>query len=118
MTAFYVSRVPELASVMPDFTVDGEMRAALGCTLATYEAEIGAAATEAYVASVEREAAALEITDLTGIGSVLGDIDEALALRAMTDCGQLDIAMRRMQKSGLWEAMQKPGVIEALMAGG
>ncbi len=117
MTAFYVSRVPELAEVMPDFTVDAEMRAALACTLEIYEAEIGPAATEAYVASVEEESAALQITDLTGVGSVLGDIDEALVIRAMTECGQIEIAMRRMQQSGLWEAMQKPGVMEALMAG-
>ncbi|MEY1554658.1 hypothetical protein AB3Y40_03400 [Yoonia sp. R2331] len=117
LTAFYVSRVPELADAMPNFTVDAEMRAALGCTLDTYTAEIGPNATEAYVASVEAEAAALEITSLSDMGNMLGDIDEALALRAMQECGQMDISMRRMQESGLLQALQKPGVMEALLAG-
>ncbi len=118
MEVFYVSRVPELAGKMPDMTLDTEMETALRCTLDMFDAEGGAGTAERYVTSLEQVAQDFELTGLDQIDSVMGDIDEALGLKALQSCGMFDISMRRMQASGMMEALSNPDVIQRLMSDG
>lgn len=114
--AFYTDRVPELKGALPDMSIDAEMSAAMQCMLDQIERDGGTGTAEVYVASMERLADTLVINSLEDMGNMMGDLDQQLAMDAMMNCGQMEISMRRMQESGLFEAMQKPGVMEALLA--
>jgi hypothetical protein len=116
MIAFYETRVPELVAVMPEMGWDDELAAVAQCTLDGIRAERGEDGAEEYVAAMETWGET-EITSFMtmaeGMPAVLSD---DLALQLSMDCGGMDIAMERMQSSGMMELIQDPSVMERLMA--
>jgi hypothetical protein len=116
MEEFYVSRVPELAGVMPEMGWDDEIAAVAACTLDGVRAERGEDGAEAYVAAME-EWATVPVTSMMtlaeGMPAVLSD---DLAVRLATECGGMELGMRRMQESGMMAIIQDPEVMQRLIA--
>ena len=115
MTAFLVSRVPDMAEVVPSPEWTDEHEAIAACTLDALRAERGEEGVEAYVAAME-EAAAIEVTSLDSMASGPALLADELAVRLLTECGGMDLAARQMEESGFMEMMMRPGVMEALLA--
>jgi hypothetical protein len=116
MTNFYQSKVPELAAVLPEMGWDDEIAAVAQCTLDGVRAARGEDGATEYVAALETWAGT-PITSFVGMAdgqpAVLSD---ALAIQLATDCGGLELGMRRMQESGMMALIQDPSVMERLMA--
>lgn len=112
---FYISRVPALEGKLPDLTVDDEMRGALSCILDEIETQIDAPAVEKYVSAMET-LSAQEITSFEQLQNANPGLPDDVLLNVMSTCGMIEISMRRMQESGMWEAMQDPDVLQAIMA--
>lgn len=115
MEAFLTSRAPSLATVMPDWSWDDEMRTAATCTLDAIRAEGGEAAVSSYVTSMEAFST-IEITSMEQMATATPiPINAEFAQQAGITCGSAEIAMRRMQESGFMEAMMTPDVMMSLM---
>ncbi|QXT39376.1 hypothetical protein [Gymnodinialimonas ceratoperidinii] len=115
MEAFLVSRVPEIAPAIPDWEWDEEMRTAAACTLDAIRAEGGDAAVETYLDEMD-VFAEVEITSMEQMATVTPvPINPDFAMQTGQACGTAEIAMRRMQESGLMEAMMVPDVMGRLM---
>mmetsp|Transcript_3341 Transcript_3341/g.5757 ORF Transcript_3341/g.5757 Transcript_3341/m.5757 type:complete len:153 (+) Transcript_3341:401-859(+) len=115
MEAFLISRVPEIAPAIPDWEWDEEMRAAAVCTLDAIRAEGGDAAVEGYLDEMD-VFAEVEITSMEQMATVTPvPINPDFAMQTGQACGTAEIAMRRMQESGLMEAMMVPDVMGRLM---
>ena len=113
--AFYISRVPALEGKLPDMTIDDELRTALSCALDSIVTEGGPDMQAAYVESME-EMATRDITTMSDLQEMPDVVPDDILFAAMSECGMMEITAQRMQDSGFWEAMQDPGVLEALMA--
>lgn len=115
LEAFLISRAPELASSMPDWTWDDALRDAASCTLDAVRAEGGDAAVTSYISSMEVFAE----TPITSMQQMALDtpvpINADFAASAGQTCGSAEIAMRRMQESGLMEAMMDPAIMTRLI---
>lgn len=114
--AFYVSRVPALAGVMPDAEWDEAYRDMGRCLLRRMEEERGAEGVEEYLAAMEAYAAkpVETFSDMTsGQPRLLRD---EVAIAVGQECGVIEIAMARMRDSGFLEAIGRPGVMERVMA--
>lgn len=115
LEAFLVSRVPELASAMPDWAWDDELRAAAVCTLDAMRAEGGDAAVSDYLTAMEAYATT-PITSMEQMATATPvPISADFAARTGQACGSAEIAMRRMQESGLMEAMMDATTMGRLM---
>lgn len=115
MEAFFVALAPELAAVMPDWAWDEEMRAAAACTLDAIRAEGGEAAVTSYLDAMD-VFATVEITSMDQMANVTPiPISNDFAARTGQTCGSAEIAMRRMQESGMMEAMMNPDIMMRLM---
>lgn len=115
LESFLVSRVPSLATSMPDWTFDEEMRVAGACTLDAVREREGDAAVEQYLTSLEAFAV-LEITSMQQMAlETPVPIDADTGMQIAQACGSDAIAMRRMQESGFMEAMMDPNTMMALM---
>ncbi len=115
MEAFMVSRAPSLADAMPDWTWGDDMRAAGSCTLDAIRAEGGDAAAEDYIDALEAFAV-LEITSMEQLATAAPvPISSDFAVATSQRCGSDDVAMQRMEASGLMEAMLDPQVMMQLM---
>ncbi len=116
MEAFLVARAPELADVMVNWDWDEEMRNAARCTLDAVREEGGDEAVASYLDAMD-EFAVLELTSLDQIGrDTPVPINPDFAMATSQACGTAEISMRRMQESGLIEAMMNPEVMGRLMA--
>lgn len=116
MRAFYISRVPEMADVMPEMGWDDAIAAVTACTLNGVRQARGEEAAEAYVAAMEAWAA-IPVNSFGDMAEGLsGALSDDLAIRLAQDCGALDLSMQRMQDSGMMALVQQPGVMERLMA--
>ncbi|ABD53837.1 hypothetical protein [Jannaschia sp. CCS1] len=115
LEAFLTSRAPELASAMPDWSWDAELRAAATCTLDAMRSEGGDAAVTEYLDAME-EFATTPITSMEQMATATPvPISTDFAARTGQDCGSAEIAMRRMQESGLMQAMMDPAIMGRLM---
>ena len=115
MEAFLNAAAPELATVMPDWTWDAEMRTAATCTIDAIRAEGGDAAVTDYINAME-DFAGQEITSLQQMATETPvPINPTFAQDTGIACGSAEIAMRRMQESGLMEAMMDPAIMGRLM---
>lgn len=115
MGAFLTARVPEIAASIPDWNWDDEMRSAASCTLDAIRAEGGDAAVATYLEEME-VFATVEITALDQMAAVTPvPINPDFAMRTGQACGTAEIAMRRMQESGLMQAMMDPNTMGRLM---
>ena len=116
MQDFMVSRVPEMADVLPDTTWTPAMEAVATCTLDGLNAARGGDGVEAYVAALE----AWSATEIRSLGTMADGMDpilgDDLALTLSQDCGGMDLAAKQMQDSGMLEIMSRPDVMERLMA--
>ena len=116
MAAFYVSRVPEIAAVLPETGWDDQIAAVAQCTLDGVRAERGEDGAEAYVAAMEAWAA-IPVTSFAGMAEGLPAVlSDELAMRLSMDCGGMDLAMERMTATGMLELIQQPDVMQRLMA--
>lgn len=115
MEAFLISAAPTLATAMPDWTWDAEMRDAGSCTLDAIREAGGDAAVTDYLTSLE----AFSTMPITSMQQMATDtpvpIDAIFAQNTGITCGSSEIAMRRMQESGFMEAMMNPEVMTSLM---
>lgn len=115
LEAFLISRAPELARSMPDWTWDDALRATAVCTLDAIRAEGGDAAVTSYISSMEVFAE----TPITSMQQMALDtpvpVNADFAASVGQTCGSAEIAMRRMQESGLMEAMMDPAVMTRLI---
>lgn len=116
MTDFFVSRVPELAEVMPEIGWDDEIAVISQCLLDGIRAEQGEAGAEAYVAGME-EWATMPIASFATMndGAPAAVADPSL-LQIQMDCGALTFSQERMESSGMMGVLMQPGVMERLMA--
>lgn len=116
LETFLTTRAPELADVMPDWTWDADLRAAATCTLDAMRAEGGDAAVTEYIEAME-DFATLTITSMEQMATATPvPINADFAARTGQSCGSAEIAMRRMQESGLMQAMMDPAIIGRLMS--
>ncbi|OAN84991.1 hypothetical protein A8B78_05670 [Jannaschia sp. EhC01] len=114
METFFVANAPALAEVMPDWGWDDEMRTAAGCTLDAIRTEGGDAAVTSYLDAMEIFAT-VEITSIQQMATATPiPINNEFAARTGQTCGTAEIAMRRMQESGLMAAMMDPANIGLL----
>lgn len=115
LETFLTTLAPELADVMPDWTWDEALRAAADCTLDAVRAEGGDAAVTSYISSME-VFAETPITSMQQMATATPvPINADFAARAGQTCGSAEIAMRRMQESGMMEAMMDPAVMSRLI---
>ncbi len=116
MQSFLVSRVPDLADVLPPTEWGDEEVAVAQCTLDGIRDARGEAGVEEFVAATEMMAA----TPITSFGSIGAGAPEILtddlSMQLTQDCGGMELAMRQMQESGLMEKLQDPAIMQALMA--
>jgi len=116
MAAFMTARVPDLAEVIPPPEWSPEAEAVGVCTLDAVLAARGADGLEAFVGAVEAMAA-IEITSMEAFAAQTPPLlAEEFFLQVSQDCGAMDLAFQQMQDSGMLEMMQRPEVMEALMA--
>ncbi|WP_341863870.1 hypothetical protein [Gymnodinialimonas sp. 57CJ19] len=115
MEAFLTARVPEMAAAMPDWAWDDEMRSAAACTLDAIRAEGGDAAVSSYLDEMD-VFATVQITSVEQMASATPvPINPDFAMQTGQSCGTAEIAMRRMQESGLMQAMMDPNIMGRLM---
>lgn len=116
MQAFLTERVPELAAVLPPTTWDDDSIAVARCTLDGVRAARGDAGVEAFVAATE-EWAAVPVTSFGGMGANMPEVlSDSLSMELAQSCGGMELAMRQMQESGMMAVLQRPDVMERLMA--
>lgn len=115
MATFLTSSVPELASVMPDWTWDADMRAAAACTLDAIRTEGGDAAVSTYLDEMDAFAT-VQITSMEQMATITPiPINGDFAARTGQACGTAEIAMRRMQESGMMQMMMDPAIMGRLI---
>jgi hypothetical protein len=117
---FYLSKLPELEGKMPDWNWDDEIRTASACVLTGIKKAKGAKVAEAYVSGIEldakRDIASMsQMRDQTNMPEELQGEDTTL-LNLMQECGTIEISATRLQDSGLWDELIKPGTMEKLAA--
>lgn len=116
MHAFMVSRVPEIAAVLPDTTWTPQMDAIATCTIDGLRAAKGDTGVEAYVTALEAWSAQ-EIRSMATMADGMDPIlSDALALQLAQDCGGMELAAQQMQNSGMVEMLSRPDVMERVMA--
>ena len=114
--AYYLSRVPSLARVMPEVEWDEAYRETGRCILRRIEEQRGADGVADYLEAIEAYAARpVETFDdmTTGQPVILRD---DLAISIGQECGVVEVAMARMRDSGFFEAIGRPGVMDQIMA--
>lgn len=116
MQGFLVSRVPDLADVLPPTEWGEEEIAVAQCTLDGIRDARGESGVEDYLVALET-VAAQPITSFASIGTNLPEVlSDDLAMELAQGCGGMELAMRQMQESGLMEKLQDPAIMQALMA--
>lgn len=102
--------MPFLEGKLPETEWDAEYREIGQCMLEAYVAEVGRAETTAMIGRMETILETLEITsmeDMTNMPNMQPEgMTEAQSAAIASDCGVVDITMRRMRESGMMEAMQ------------
>jgi hypothetical protein len=116
MNTFLLSRVPDLAGILPPVDWQAEERAVARCTLDGIAAEKGAEGVEAYVAGMERWAAAPIRTMNDRAAAMPRIMTDDLVMILADQCGAMKLAERRAAESGWAEAAQRPEVMAALWA--
>lgn len=116
MQAFLVDRVPELAAVLPPTGWNADAVAVARCTLDGVRAARGDAGVESFVAATETWAA-MPVASFSGMADGMPEIlSDALSMELAQSCGGMELALRQMQESGMMAMLQRPEVMERLMA--
>jgi len=115
MAAFLVARVPELADVMVDWEWDAEMREVATCTMDRIRTEGGDQALTDYLDALE-VFSTIEITSIEQMGAATPiPFSNDVAMQVATECRAMEVSARRMQESGMMEAMMDPAIMGRLM---
>lgn len=117
---FYLAKLPELNGKIPDWNWDDEIRAASACVLNGIRKAKGAKVAEAYVRGIELDAereilSMSQMRDQSNMPRELQGEDQTI-INLMQECGTLEISAERLQDSGLWDELIKPGTMEKLTA--
>ena len=117
---FYIRRVPELKDKMPNWEWDDEVRKASKCVLDGIETAKGRNIAEGYVAGIEKDSKLTivsmdQLSKQNSIPEVLKGEDQTI-YTLMESCKTLEISAIRLKKSGLWDAMMTPDIMDQLMA--
>lgn len=113
LSAFLMSRAPELEPNLPNWDWDDTYRAAGGCFLDTLTSGQGDAYVENYLATLEAYAAQ-PITSLAQTENVPPVMMDAPVMAAMQTCGVQQQVMKRMTESGLMGAMMNEATMMKL----
>jgi ADP-ribosylglycohydrolase len=117
MQAFYISRVPEMEEALSAMDWDDETEVVAACTLDAMREERGDDGVEEYLTALE-DWAEIPVTSFAGMGDGMPAIlSDSFAMELATECGAMDMAMAKMQESGMMALIQDPSVMERLMAG-
>lgn len=116
MQAFYTARVPEMEAALSAMDWDDETEVIAACTIDRLREERGDAGVEDYLTALE-DWAEIPVTSFAGMADGMPDIlADSLALDLATECGAMDLAMAKMEESGMMALIQDPSVMERLMA--
>ncbi|WP_298260838.1 hypothetical protein [uncultured Litoreibacter sp.] len=113
LSAFILSRAPELEPNLPNWDWDDDYRTAARCFLDDLEDSQGADHVEKYLTAVE-EYSATPVTSLAQTENQPAIMSTPAVMTAMQSCGVMQQVMKRMQESGFMGAMMNEATMSKL----
>lgn len=113
LSAFILSRAPELEPNLPNWDWDDDYRSAARCFLDELESSQGAEHVETYIKAVE-DYAAVPVTSLAQTENQPPEMSTPVVMAAMQSCGVMQQVMKRMQESGFMGAMMNEATMSKL----